>query len=158
MQQVGTRKSTLLPREKRWPRFPQPSKIPQPRPNCGSWASVAPVKGKSEAELKALARDKLAAALLGCDLGELREALGRRERALTSYGYFEQIVSRRAVPEGVGGVSQSDVPRRKATLRFESQRGCVQRISRINGSEGLTDNDEGPMGHRLPRRRVGGDN
>jgi hypothetical protein len=106
-------------------------------------ASVAPVKGKSEAESKALARDKLAAALLGWDLAELRDALARRERALTTYGYFEQMVWRRAVPEGVGEVSPGDVPHREATLRFESRGGRVERVSRINGSGSLRDNGEG---------------
>jgi antiphage defense system Thoeris ThsB-like protein len=103
-------------------------------------ASVAP--GKSEAESKALARDKLAAALLGCDLDPLRDALARRERAQTTYGYFERIVWRRAVPEGVGEVSSGDVAYRNAALRFESRRGRIERISRINGSGSLRDNDE----------------
>jgi hypothetical protein len=106
-------------------------------------ASVAPVKGQSEAESKALARDKLAAALLGCDLAELRDALARRERAMTTYRYFEQMVSRRAVPEGVGEVPPGHVPHRKATLRFESRGGRVERISRINGLGSLRDNNEG---------------
>jgi hypothetical protein len=105
--------------------------------------SVAPVKGKSEAESRALARDRLAAALLGCDLAKLREALARRERALTTYRYFEQMVSRRAVPEGVGEVPLGDVAHREATLRFESRGGRVERVSRINGSGSLSDNDEG---------------
>ncbi len=106
-------------------------------------ASVVPVKGKSEAELKALARDKLAAALLGCELNTLREALAKRHEAETAYSYFEQMVSRRGVPEGVGEVPEAHVAHRNATLRFESRGGRVMRISRVNGSASLQDDPDG---------------
>ena len=106
-------------------------------------ASVAPVKGKSEADVKALARDKLAAALLGCELGDLRAALAKQHEAETSYSYFEQKVSRRAVPEGLGGIPEADVAHRNATFRFESRGGRVLRISRINGSYALQNDPNG---------------
>ena len=106
-------------------------------------ASVAAVRGKSEAAIKALARDKLAAALLGCQLGALRTALTKQQEAETSYSYFEQMVSRRSVPEGVGGIFEADVAHRNATLRFESRGGRVLRISRINGSYALQNDPNG---------------
>ncbi len=119
-------------------------------------ASVVAVKGKSENELKALALDKLAAAVLGCDLGKLREAIAKREAAETTYRYFEQMVSRRGVPEGVGEVSEAHVERRNATLRFESRGGRVQRISRLNGAGHLRDNNDGAAQWDISYRSEGG--
>lgn len=106
-------------------------------------ASVAPVKGKSETELKELARDKLAAALLPCDFGALRKAHLERDRVQTSFRYFEQMISRRGIPEGVGEVSVADIQHRESTLRFENDDGQVYRITRINGHGLPSDNSEG---------------
>lgn len=85
-------------------------------------ASVAPSQDKSEKELKAMARDKLAAAILGCDLGRLRASLKQFQRINRSYHYYEQMVFRRGVPEGFGEVPKDCVSKRSATLT-ESQAG-----------------------------------
>lgn len=97
-------------------------------------ADVTEVQGKTEAERTDLARDRLAATLLGCDLGALRNRQEERIRRETTSLFFHDMVRRRGVPEGVGEVTAADQRRREATLRFDRRGGLVRTIERINGS------------------------
>ena len=96
-------------------------------------AVVTPAKGKSEAELNSLARDKLAASLLNCDLGTLRQALAKQEQEQISIRYFGTMTFRRGIPEGVGEVLAADVGARYSTLRFETRAGRIERVRCISG-------------------------
>ena len=64
-------------------------------------ASVAPQQGRTEEELKSLARDQLASRLLGCPFNELRDCQLERERRKTSVAYFEAQVRRGVRPRAL---------------------------------------------------------
>ncbi|MEO1001023.1 MAG: toll/interleukin-1 receptor domain-containing protein, partial [Pseudomonadota bacterium] len=81
-------------------------------------ASVTEVQDKIEEELKALARDRFAAAILGCDFARLRDRQEERLRKATSTRYFHALVRRRGAPEGVGEVTAEAARRRYRTYRF----------------------------------------
>lgn len=106
-------------------------------------ADVTEVQDKTEAERTDLARDRLAATQLGCDLGALRYRQEERVRRETTSLFFHDMVRRRGVPEGVGEVTTADQRRRRATLRFDRRGGLVRTIERINGSGFPVENDDG---------------
>ncbi|MEL6828969.1 MAG: TIR domain-containing protein, partial [Pseudomonadota bacterium] len=118
-------------------------------------ASVAPSQDKSEKELKAIARDKLAAAILDCDLGRLRTSLRSFQRIHRTYQYFEHMVFRRGVPEGVGEVPKDSVSKRNSTLCFESHNGRVVEVTHVNGHGGRIADDDNFAGWSITYRDDG---
>ncbi len=95
-------------------------------------ASVADLRTRVETELKALARDKFASQLLGCEFGELRDRQIERVRKITTTRYFRDIVKRWGIPEGVAELTEAQAKQRHASYRIESRNDRVQRVSIIN--------------------------
>ncbi|MFZ1110271.1 MAG: toll/interleukin-1 receptor domain-containing protein [Rhodomicrobium sp.] len=106
-------------------------------------ANVAPQQGKTEEELKDLARDKLASVLLGCSFSELRDRQVERLQRATTTAYFETQVRRWGVPEGIGPLTEDLVARRHRSLRFESRGGLVHSVQRVNGHGMLRQDADG---------------
>jgi hypothetical protein len=106
-------------------------------------ASVVETQDKTEAELKALARDKLAAALLGCDLGMLRDRQAARLRRETTVKYYDFMLRQHGVPTGFVELTEQMVAHRFHSYRFEYRDGRVQVIKRINCKGNPTEDDKG---------------
>jgi hypothetical protein len=145
-------------------------------------ADVRERKDEKLSALKRLSLLRILSAILGCAFDDLRqrdhERQARKQRIVYSaaavcsllivggslylwdynrlkVSYYNTIVYRWGVPEGVGKLSEETVKHKETSYRFESQKSKVTSVSRINSVGKLRENDEG-LCLWIPQYRMGG--
>jgi len=106
-------------------------------------ACVTEIQNKIESELKALALDKFAAALLNCEFGELRDRVKERMERVTTVRYYHTYVERRGIPEGRGEIDSDTQKQRGKTYAFHSRDEKVRKVELINGLGFPVHDDQG---------------
>ena len=104
---------------------------------------LLPEQGKTEDELKERALLTIAATMLGCAYGQLRDRVEERVRKQTTTELYEQLAWRRGAPVGIGPLDEANAACRQASWRFECRGGRVVRLLRVNSFGNLVPDDKG---------------